>query len=210
MKKLLLTLVFFMYFAMANATVQVKEGVDYTVIPSSGKVSKTKTTKVNVKEFFSFNCIHCKDVEPLVQQYIATNKNVEMEQIQAVWGSDVNMLGFAKLNATIALLKLNRLYVPAFDVVFARQNINDPAVLKTFLATNRLTPTQITNFMDRYNSFEVSTIVGKYKTMTADPQYQLEGTPTFVVADKYIVKPAQPPRLMEVVQALVTKVQSSK
>ena len=209
MKKLFLSIIGAIFFMVANAGVTPVEGVDYTIIPNSAKVVKSKSGKVNVKEFFSFTCMHCKDVEPLVQEYIATNKNIDMQQIQVVWGSDANMVAFAKLNATIQLLKLNKLYIPAFNAVFARQNINDPMVLKTFLASNGLTKAQIDNFLTMYNSFDISMTVGKYKSMTEDTKYNITCTPTFIVADKYIVSPAQPPRLIEVVKALVNKVSHS-
>lgn len=202
MKKILLGLVGFLMVTSSFAVSTIKEGVDYTVIPSVAKPT-AKPKKVNVKEFFSFTCIHCKDVEPLIDNYVASNKNIELDKIHVIWGNDQSMVADAKLNATVQLLQLNKLYVPIFNAIFSGQKFNDMDTLKKFLASNGLNKDQISKFMDAYNSFDVSSTIGRYKTMTADPVYDLKGTPTFIVADKYIVSPAQPPRLIEVIKELV-------
>jgi len=176
---------------------------DYTIL--AAPVTKTPEPKgvVNVKEFFNFACIHCKDVDPLVEQTFAKDKGVDLEKIQTVWGTDPNMVGFAKLNATIRALKLNQLYTPAFIATFANQNLNDPAVLQAFLKQNGLTPAQINRFMSTYNSFTISAKAGEYRDMLTT--YNITGTPTFIIADKYVANPAQPPQLMKVVNALIKK-----
>lgn len=178
---------------------------DYTLLTTP--VTKTIEPKgvINVKEFFNFACIHCKDVEPLVEQSLGTNKTIDLEKIQTVWGSDPNMVGFAKLNATLSELKLNKLYSPAFTATFANQNLNDPDVLKRFLKQNSLTAVQITQFMNTYNSFTISAKVGQYQDMLTT--YNITGTPTFIIADKYVANPAQPAQLIKVVNALIKKAQ---
>lgn len=176
------------------------EGKDYTVV----KVATPSTTpknQVNVKEFFSFTCIHCKISESIVEKSVAENKKINFERIHVAW--DPTSEALAKINATIAITKQNKLYLPVFDAVFDRQNLTDPKVLKDFLAKNGLDKKQVDDFMNTYNSFTVSTKVGEYKTLMN--QYNITGTPTFVVADKYVVSPAQPERAMEVVNYLVNK-----
>ncbi|MBY0378932.1 MAG: thiol:disulfide interchange protein DsbA/DsbL [Burkholderiales bacterium] len=208
MKKfsLLLSGLFFIIsvFATSKASIPIKEGVDYTVIATSPITKNAKNQPVNVKEFFAFACIHCKDLEPLLETYMKTNaKKVNLEKIHAVWGEDPTMQGLAKLNATLQMLKLNQLYQPVFNAIFARQNLTDRIVLKSFLATNKLKPADIDKFFAVYDSFDVNAMVGKYKTMTLNPVYGINGTPTIIVADKYILKPAQAPRLIEVINTLV-------
>ena len=196
-------------FAANPASVPIKEGVDYTVIVSAPSTKSAKNQPVNVKEFFAFTCIHCKDLEPLMETYMKANaKKINLEKIYAVWSEDPTMQGLAKLNATLQTLKLNQLYEPAFDATFARQNLTDRVVLKSFLATNKLKPAEIDKFFAVYDSFDVNAMVGKYKTMTLNPAYGINGTPTIIVADKYILKPAQPPKLIEVTNALVNMIKA--
>ncbi len=181
-------------------------GQDYTVITSPVPKSKEPNGKVNVKLFFSFTCIHCKDVEPLMEAKLLPNKAVDLQRIHVAW--DPTTENYAKLNATYVLMNLNKLYGPSFTATFAHQNLNDIATLKSFLKQNGLTVDQINKFMDNYTSFTVSSKVSEYKNLMS--VYNIEGTPTFVVADTYMVKPALPDRLIEVVTYLVNKAASGK
>ncbi|MCE3268135.1 MAG: disulfide bond formation protein DsbA, partial [Burkholderiales bacterium] len=58
------------------------ESKDYTIL--SVPVPKTQTAggKVDVKEFFSYTCIHCKDIEPLIESTIMLDKNIDFNKIQ--------------------------------------------------------------------------------------------------------------------------------
>lgn len=173
----------------------VKEGVDYTIATNVVPITPLKG-RVNIKEFFSFTCIHCKDVEPLLEATIAKNKRVNLEKIQVPWDDKTTSL--AKLNATYVLMNLNRLYAPTFDAIFSGLDLTDNKVLTGFLVRNKV---DVTKFMANYNSFDVSMVPGKYKNLMQ--QYNVTGTPTFVVDNKYILKPAVPQRIIEVLQYLI-------
>jgi thiol:disulfide interchange protein DsbA len=192
--------------AATPATAPIVEGTDYTVITTP--VPKTPEPKghVNVKEFFSFSCIHCKDIEPLVATTLLPDKKVDLNRIHIVWNPPTP--GYAKLNATIQILKLDKLYTPTFNAIFAQQDLNDPAQLKSFLLKNGLSQDQTNKFMSTYDSFTVNSKVSEYKTMM--DTYNITGTPTFIVADKYVAKPALPDRLIQVVQQLVAKAAAEK
>ncbi|MDQ5920806.1 MAG: hypothetical protein QG673_862 [Pseudomonadota bacterium] len=183
----------------------VVEGTDYTVI-SGVPVTNEPKGVVNVKEFFAFSCIHCKDIEPMVEKNFASNKKIDLEKIHVAW--EENSLNFAKFNATISLLNLNNLYIPAFNAVFDRQNLTDQTVLKGFLGKNGLSKAQIDKFMSTYNSFTVNSKAAEAKNLTT--MYNITATPTFIVADKYEVKSALPDRLIEVIQELVKKAAADK
>lgn len=192
-------------FAAATPQIQLVEGKDYTILTTPVQKTVPPKGQVNVKEFFSFTCVHCKDIEPLVEQAIVPNKAVDLNKIQVVWGDQPDIAGFAKLSATIQALGLQQLNVPVFNAVFANQNLNDPKTLKTFLGQNGLKAADVNKFMTTYNSFSIAGKVGEYKNQTTS--YGITGTPTFVVADKYVASPALPPRLIMVVQALINKAQ---
>ena len=57
--------------------------------------------------------------------------------------------------------------------------------------------------MGLYNSFDINQKVALDKQLTSDVRYNITGTPTIIVADKYIIKPALPKRLIEVLDYLV-------
>jgi len=190
-------------FARDTKPIKITEGKDYTLL--SVPVQKTAEPRgvVNVKEFFMFTCIHCKDIDPFVEKQLLSNKSIDLTKIHVVWDEKVSP-GYAKLNATLQLTKLNKLYAPAFAAYEAKQDLNNVDTLKKFLAKNGLKTEEINKFMETYNSFTVVSKVSEYKVLTS--KYNLTGTPTFIVGDKYIVSPAVPERSLQVIQALVQKV----
>lgn len=190
-------------FAAAASQIQLTEGKDYTLLNAPVQKTVEPKGKVNVKEFFNYACIHCKDIEPLVEQSLINDKTVDLNKIHVVWGDQPEIAGFAKLNATIQALSMQQLNVPAFNAIFSGQNLNDQDTLKKFLAQNGLKPADVSKFMTTYNSFTISSKVGEYKNLTTS--YNIQGTPMFIVADKYVASPALPPRLIQVVQALIEK-----
>lgn len=198
-------------FAVPASQIQLVEGKDYTILTAPVQKTVEPKGKVNVKEFFSYTCIHCKDIEPLVEQALVPNKSVDLNKIQIVWGDKPNpaMIGFAKLGATVQALGLQQLNMPIFNAASAGQNLNDKKTLRTFLGQNGLKPAEVNKFMTTYDSFTIDVVkVNEYKNLTAG--YNINGTPTFVIADKYVASPALPPRLIEVVQALVDKAQQEQ
>jgi thiol:disulfide interchange protein DsbA len=192
--------------AIAASSPPIVEGTDYTVLNKAIVKKVEPKGKVNVKEFFSFVCIHCKDIEPLVASKLLANKAVDLDKIHVAWNPSTE--SYAKLNATLLIMKLDKLYTPAFTATFSQHDLNDPVQLKGFLSQNGLSQDQITKFMSTYNSFTVNSKVSEYKTQME--AYDISGTPTFVVGDKYVVSPALPERAMEVTQYLVKKSATEK
>jgi len=200
MKKLLISLIGFTVFA--NADIAIKEGTDYTVITTPAKALPMKPGKVNVTEFFSYACIHCSILEPTLDQWISSTKNVDFNRVQVVWEN--NFRGYAKLNATAQSMNLGSTFnQKVFDAVMNQhQNLEDQTQLQSFLKTNK-SLVDPGKFMATYNSFAISTKPQEYAQYTQS--YNITGTPTFIVANKYVTKPAQPAQLIQVVQALVDK-----
>lgn len=186
-------------------SVELHEGTDYTILPISVVKSPAPRGKINVKEFFSYKCIHCKDIDRLVETGIAANKKMDFNKIQIVADGVPGLVGFAKLNATIQALKLHQLNIPVFNAVEAKLDLTNPQTLKKFLQNNNLKPAVVDQFIATYNSFSIASKVGIYKNQTAD--YNITGTPTFVIADKYVAKPVHPDKLIALINALVYKAQ---
>ena len=181
----------------------VVEGVDYVLITPSVPSSNVAKGKVNIKEFFSFNCFHCKDMESIVEDNFLSAKHIDFDKIQIVWPEKEIFVAYAKLNATIQLMNLNKLYIPVFLAIGNREDLSNKEKLKSFLLKNGLSKSQIAIFSSTYNSFSVDSKVKEYIKLTS--AYGINGTPTFVVADQYMVKPALPNRVIEVVRYLVDK-----
>ena len=184
-----------------GVTPQFIEGVDYVRIKAGS--SSGPQSPVNVKEFFSFSCIHCKEIEPLIETMVQNNHHILMQKIQVTW--DPITKSFAQLNATLELLHLQRLYVPIFNSIATRNLLMQPQELQTFLLNNGLNNTQIKNFMLMYNSFTVAHQVNTYNTL--QNLYNINATPIFIVADQYQVTPATAEKTIAVLNVLINKVQ---
>jgi thiol:disulfide interchange protein DsbA len=189
------------------ANIDIKQGTDYTVITPPAKAIPITGSKVNVTEFYSYACIHCSLLEPKLDAWEKTAKNVDLNRIQVVW--DGHFTGYAKINATSEAMHLGTNFNQAvFDATMnKRQNLEDPKQLQAFLAANSkiVDPKK---FMATYNSFAISSKPTEYAQYTK--AYNITGTPTFIVAGKYVTSPAQPDRLIQVIQALVDKAQAEQ
>lgn len=207
MKKIIALMIMSGLSTSVFADIAIKQGVDYDVLSNVSKPVPTKKGSVNVTEFFSFACIHCSILEPTLDKWYAGEKNVDLNRIQVVWQG--NFSGYAKINATIQAMKLGTKFnQQVFDATMnKRQNLEDPAQLQAFLNANK-NLVDSNKFMTTYNSFTISTKPQEYSQYTQ--AYNITGTPTFVVGNKYITKPAQPEKLIQVIQALVTKVKQEQ
>lgn len=186
------------------AQAAVVEGKDYRTL--SNPQPRTPG-KVDVVEFFSYSCIHCYNLEPVMAAWKKTQPaDVKVSREQVVWGK--NMEGLAKLQATMkATGTEDKLHRPAFEAVMKqRLNLGDEAVLAPWLAKQPGVDSQ--RFMATFKSFGMQAAVNRAAKLTRD--YQVEGTPLVVVAGKYAVNPAEPARVVEVVNELVAKARAGK
>ncbi len=182
------------------ANIKITQGVDYTVITPPAKAIPIQGKNINVTEFYSYACIHCSLLEPKLDAWYKTAKDVDLNRIQVVW--DGHFTGYAKINATAQSMNLGTAFNQAvFNATMnQRQNLEDPKQLQAFLSSNsKLVDPK--KFMDVYNSFAVSSKPSEYAQYTK--AYNITGTPTFIVAGKYATTPAQPEKLIQVIQALV-------
>lgn len=188
---------------MANAAIEL--GKDYVLLPQPQAVANPK--KVEVIEFFSYHCIHCYELEPALTAWEKKRPaDVNFRKEQIVWQKP--MEGFARLfatmNATGTLTKLNR---PAFEaVVKNRINLADASVLTGWI--RKQPGIDAAKFMQAYSSFSVNAQVARAVKITRD--YNIEGTPTFVVNGKYAIQPAAPERLLQVLNELIAKARAEK
>lgn len=180
------------------------EGRDYTVL---AKPQPTLPAgKVEVIEFFSYTCIHCYNLEPALEAWSKKlPANVQFRREQIVWNKP--MEGFARLFATMNTSNtLGKLHHPALEAVVQKKiNLADEAELAKWLPTQGVNATA---FMQTYKSFGINAQVARASKITRD--YAVQGTPTIVVGGKYATQPAEPARLLQVVNELIAKVASAK
>ncbi|RQO66759.1 disulfide bond formation protein DsbA [Aquitalea sp. FJL05] len=175
-------------------------GKDYMLMSKPQPVANPK--KVEVIEFFSYTCIHCFHLDPLISAWEKKKPSyVDYRREQIVWQKP--MEGFARLFATLNVTgSMEKLNSPVFDAVMQKKiNLADPAILSDWL--KKQPGVNVSKFMQTYNSFGINSQVARASQITR--AYNIEGTPTIVVNGKYALAPATPERLIEVMNDVIAK-----
>lgn len=202
MKKWLFAL---MFAVSGLAQAAIVEGKDYVVLSKPQPVATPG--KIEVIEFFSYHCIHCFHLEPVMAPWAKKlPADVSFRREQIVWGKQMEPL--ARLFATFNVTKtLDKLHGPALTAMVEKKiNLADENALKGWLATQP--GVNVASFMQTYKSFGMNAQVARADKITRD--YAIQGTPTVVVGGKYATLAAEPARLLQVVDELIVKARAKK
>lgn len=189
----------------AVAMADIQPGRDYVELRAP-QPSSAPAGKVEVIEFFSYTCIHCYRLEPAVESWAAKlPAHVSFRREQIVWSKEMEPL--ARLFATQRQMGLlDKLHKPVFDAMMRdKQNLADEKLLTPFLKAQGV---DANAFLQTSKSFGMASQVSRAAKMTRD--YQVEGTPTFVVAGRYATMAAEPSRLLQVVDELIAKAKNGR
>ena len=189
----------------AVAMADIQPGRDYVELRAP-QPSSAPAVKVEVIEFFSYTCIHCYRLEPAVESWAAKlPAHVSFRREQIVWSKEMEPL--ARLFATQRQMGLlDKLHKPVFDAMMRdKQNLADEKLLTPFLKAQGV---DVNAFLQTSKSFGMASQVSRAAKMTRD--YQVEGTPTFVVAGRYATMAAEPARLLQVVDELIAKAKNGR
>jgi len=143
--------------------------------------------KVEVAEFFWYGCIHCYNLELLLEKWLPKlPADTQFRRIPAVfnerWAHDA-----AIYYAFEALGTLEKLHRPFFDAIHKdRLKTDNPAALAEWLAKNALDPKKLDVTM---KSFGVQSKVNRAKQLTAASR--IDGTPALMVQGRYTISTEQ-------------------
>ncbi|MBP6563681.1 MAG: thiol:disulfide interchange protein DsbA/DsbL [Neisseriaceae bacterium] len=194
-----------MMLSLSVAQGAIVEGRDYEVLKSP--IAQANKTKVEVLEFFSYTCIHCRNLEPHFVKYTKTApSDVAFRQVHIVWGD--NMLPWAKLAAAVNISKAGDTVSPAiFNTVFnEKRNLANPKVMKEWLDKQSTPAGKLV--AKNFNSFAAANEAKAMQKMTMD--YKIDSTPRIIVGGKYQVIMRDVSTAMNVVDELVQKVRQER
>ncbi len=140
--------------------------------------------KVEVVEVFSYACIHCAHFEPYVAAWKKEGmpKEASFSYMPAVFNPSWELLARA-FYASEVLKTLDKSHAATFDAIFtARRPMQTMDQIAEFLATYGHSADDVKKTM---NSFGVEMKVNRAKKLVLG--YQVDGTPTVVVAGKWRV-----------------------
>ena len=179
------------------AAANLEEGKDFKRL---AKPQPTETgKKVEVIEFFSFSCPHCKDIEPILTPWIKKlPADVQLRRIPAQFSPQ--WIGTAKVWYTLEGLNREDLTTAVFNAIHAQNvKLHDDKAFFDWAATQGLERKKVE---DMYNSFAVNGKVARAKTLVQT--YGVQSVPSFVVDGKYTTETGQAKR-HEDVPALLDK-----
>jgi protein dithiol oxidoreductase (disulfide-forming) len=162
------------------------EGKDYVKVSNPNSQLDPQANHQNVVEFFGYVCAHCYDMQPMLDDFKKSHQQIDIVPIPAMFGNVWNKSAqlYYALNE-IGLTPENHSKI--FKIMHAeRKDIIDDAQLRaTELTKLGYKPQQVDQMM---NSFTVQS-----KTQNATMlmnQYKVNGTPTFIIDNKYMTSPA--------------------
>lgn len=142
--------------------------------------------KIEVLEFFSYSCPHCKSIEPLVEKWVPTlPDDVVFKGVPVAFNA--SMQDLQKLYYTLQALDRLDLHPVVFRAIHdERKRLFKADDIADWAAEQGIDRQA---FVDTFNSFGV-----KARVMRADElvkAYRIDGTPSFAIGGRYVTSPSQ-------------------
>ncbi|OFZ88286.1 MAG: hypothetical protein A2W21_10690 [Betaproteobacteria bacterium RBG_16_66_20] len=143
--------------------------------------------KIEIAEFFWYGCIHCYNLEPLLERWVpALPADTQFRRIPAVfnerWAHDA-----AIYYAFEVLGVLDKLHRPFFDSIHKdRLKTDNPQALAEWLTRNGVDPKKLEATM---KSFGVQSKMKRAAQLTAASR--IDGTPALMVQGRYTISADQ-------------------
>ena len=182
---------FLIAFGAIAQSADIQEGKDYRKLEKPQPVETGK--KIEVIEFFSFSCPHCKDMEPFLTSWAQKlPADVQLRRIPAQFSPA--WTGTAKVWYTLEGLNQERLVPAVFNAIHGQNlRLDQDKAFFDWAATMGLDRKKVE---DMYNSFAVNGKVARAKTLLQN--YNVQSVPTFVVDGKYSTETGQPKQHQDV------------
>jgi len=162
---------------------QAEEEGGFRVLKSA--VPTNSAGKIEVLEFFHYACPHCRDFEPLIEEWAKRlPKDVALAQVPMIWGKPLEEL--ARLHYALSVMKRLDLHGKIFtDLQDRKLPLDKPEGVREWAEANRL---NVTAFMDVYNSFGVNTQVQRARQLAG--LYGIDSVPTIAVGGRFLTSPS--------------------
>jgi thiol:disulfide interchange protein DsbA len=182
-------------------------GVDYAELKQP---QATDTGgKVEVLEFFWYNCPHCYALEPTLESWVKKlPKDAQFKRVPAIFNDQWALAGRAyyTLEATGDVERVHR---ALFDAIHKDGlKITDEKALVEWLGKKGVDPAK---FSAAYRSFAVESKLKRALQLTQ--AYQLQGVPTLAVQGKYVISAGThgtAAQMLATAESLITKTLSEQ
>lgn len=171
--------------AAVAAHADIQEGVDYVVLEKT--VPQKNPDKIEVLEFFSYTCVHCKNLDKVLLPYTQNlPADTYFRQEHVVWND--SMMSLARLLAAVNATGVRHYANPLiFDALFTtdaqgrpKHNLTDANVVRTWAAQQG---TWGKSLAEAYNSPAAAAAAQQMQKTTLE--YGIDSTPQVIVGGKY-------------------------
>lgn len=178
-------------------------GTDYTMLATPQPAS---TKKIEVMEFFFYECPHCFHLHNELMKWEKTMPgDVEMVYVPTIFRDSTEPLARAYY-ALGALGKSKQLEDPIYQAIHVKNmDLHDLNSISAFVASQGVDKAK---FISAYNSFTVNSEVTRAKQMIRS--YGINGTPTLIVDGRYVITGLQPAATLRVLDDVIAMVRNER
>lgn len=200
MRRLLLVATFL---ASSTAFADAQLGKDYTVM---NPALPTTSPKIEVLEFFFYECSHCFHLHPFLAEWEKSMpKDVQIQFVPTIFRASTEPLA-RTFYALEGLGQLKQVDDAIYQAIHVEQaELFDLTSISALVAKNGVDRDK---FAAAYNSFTVNSKVNQAKQMIRT--YKIQGTPTLVVAGKYVITGQLPQDAVRILNEVIAKVRQER
>ena len=183
-------------------------GTNYMVLEKRAAV-EAPTGKIEVVEFFWYNCPHCNTFEPNLDAWRkGAAKDVVVRRVPVAFRND--FVPQQRLFYTLEAMGLvDKLHSQVFAAIHVEmKNLNTDDAIADWVAKQGVDKVK---FLDQYNSFSVATKASRATQL--QNAYKIEGVPALGVAGRFLTDGAMAgtmQRALQVVDFLTTEVRNGR
>ena len=185
-------------------------GTDYLVLDKRAAV-EAPAGKIEVIEFFWYDCPHCNSFEPTLEAWIKrASKDVSVRRVPVGFRDD-----FVPLQRLFYALEsmdlLEKLHPKVFAAIHADKQLGKGAKGAEIAEWVAKQGVDKTKFVEQYNSFTVATKAGRATQL--QNAYKVEGVPAMGVAGRFYTDGTlskNMPRALQIADFLITEIRAGK
>ena len=172
-----------MAFSVAATPIDPAEGVEYQRLQTPQPTDTGK--KVEVLEFFWYNCPHCFAFEPSLSDW-GKKRGTSIVLRRVPVGFRESFIPQQKLYFTLEIMNRFDVHRAVFDAVHvAKQKLDKEEQIVEFIEKQDVDKKK---FLETFNSFTVQSKVNRVRQLME--AYRIDGVPTVVIDGQYITSPS--------------------
>jgi thiol:disulfide interchange protein DsbA len=189
--------------AAGAAQAEAQLGKDYTLL---NPPQPTTTSKIEVLEFFFYECSHCFHLHPFLSKWEKTKaSDVEITFVPTMFRDSTEPLAHAYYTLQ-GMGQIERMDDLIYKAIHEQQiGLYDQDTISAFVAKNGVDKAR---FESAYNSFSVASKVTRAKQMLRS--YNIQGTPTLIVDGRYVITGLQPEDTIRVLDEVIAMVRKGR